>query len=103
MLKLIGETDMYYQLEEISNDVVKYNMISKEDAKALFQVINRPLKFDELKIGMWVWDFFEERYLYLYEIDRKTQDIKYKYSGFVWNGYYEENRFYRYQQLESEE
>ena len=56
---------------------------------------NPPLKFDELKEGMWVWDNKMVLYIRIAKIIGKTiyaEDFLY---GFDCYGRYEENRFYR--------
>ena len=56
---------------------------------------NPPLKFEELKEGMWVWDNKMVLYIRIAKIIGKTiyaEDFLY---GFDCYGRYEENRFYR--------
>ena len=56
---------------------------------------NPPLKFDELKEGMWVWDNKMVLYIRIAKIIGKTiyaEDFLY---GFDCYGRYEKNRFYR--------
>lgn len=58
---------------------------------------NPPLKFEELKEGMWVWDNKMVLYIRIAKIIGKTiytEDFLY---GFDCYGRYEENRFYRKQ------
>lgn len=58
---------------------------------------NPPLKFDELKEGMWVWDNKMVLYIRIAKIIGKTiyaEDFLY---GFDCYGRYEKNRFYRKQ------
>lgn len=58
---------------------------------------NPPLKFEELKEGMWVWDNKMVLYIRIAKIIGKTiyaEDFLY---GFDCYGRYEKNRFYRKQ------
>ena len=58
---------------------------------------NPPLKFEELKEGMWVWDNKKVLYIRIAKIIGKTiyaEDFLY---GFDCYGRYEKNRFYRKQ------
>jgi hypothetical protein len=60
---------------------------------------NPPLKFEELKVGMWVWDNKRKCY------GQVTSDKCCALLGTrleLW-GIYEENRFYRYEVKENDE
>lgn len=81
----------------------------EEDRFFVDRYCNPPLKFEDLKDGMWVWDNKTKNYIYIY----KTHDwepIKgIRYASYVINcsvdGYYvdfEENRFYRREIREGE-
>lgn len=73
---------------------------AKEDYCTLNSLIeehfdNPPLKFEELKEGMWVWDNKMVLYIRIAKIIGKTiyaEDFLY---GFDCYGRYEKNRFYR--------
>lgn len=75
----------YYGDKE--NHIAVEDMI--ENSKVLQELIdmhNKPLKFEEIKEGMWLWDSMCEEYIQVIDDE--------------WHEYYEENRFYRYQPLE---
>lgn len=65
--------------------------------KNLIQVhfSNPPLKFEELKEGMWVWDNKMVLYIRIAKIIGKTIYVEDFLYGFDCYGRYEENRFYR--------
>ena len=60
------------------------------------------MKFEELESGMWVWDSKWGQYIEIYSV--RNSEVMY----YCTHSYYEEccdfeeNRFYRYQPLESE-
>lgn len=56
---------------------------------------NPPLKFEELKEGMWVWDNKTVLYIRIAKIIGKTIYVEDFLCGFDCYGRYEENRFYR--------
>lgn len=56
---------------------------------------NPPLKFEELKEGMWVWDNKMVLYIRIAKIIGKTIYVEDFLYGFDCYGRYEENRFYR--------
>ena len=78
------ETDLIFQ------DYTQkfYNILNKKQWSAAFNAFNKPLKLEEIKEGMWLWDNMCEEYIQA--IDNE------------WHEYYEEDRFYRYQPLEEE-
>lgn len=55
---------------------------------------NPPLKFEELKEGMWVWDNKEKEYAYIYFIGGEYPHLNY-INGVIYDSKFEENRFYR--------
>ena len=70
---------------------------------------NQPLKFEELKEGMWVWDNKYEIYIKIRRVNNKNSFIGY-YPNFECNPetdepyenlqgifFFEENRFFRYE------
>ena len=73
MLKLVNETPTHYEIEEYDNDditiaTIKRHLISKEDVKELFNVINRPLKLEEIKPFQWIWNEDDKEYVEVCEI-----------------------------------
>ena len=58
---------------------------------------NPPLKFEELKEGMWVWDNKMVLYISISKIIGKTIYAEDFIYGFDCYGRYEKNRFYRKQ------
>lgn len=56
----------------------------------------KPLKFEELKEGMWVWDNKYKEYCYIYFIAGKYPHRKY-IDNCESDSEFEENRFYRYE------
>lgn len=57
---------------------------------------NPPLKFEELKEKMWIWDNKHKEYGYIYIITNKRINIKY-IDCYRSHGEFEENRFFRYE------
>lgn len=55
---------------------------------------NPPLKFEDLKEGMWVWDNKEKEYAYIYFIGGEYPHLNY-INGVIYDSKFEENRFYR--------
>ena len=53
---------------------------------------NKPLKFEELKEGMWVWDNAVKKYRKLYKIRHEYKLITIENFGEM---YFKENRYYR--------
>ena len=87
------------ELEEIKAGVV-VNCLFDENLETIKQLIdehfdNPPLKFDELKEGMWVWDNKMVLYIRIAKIIGKTIYVEDFLYGFDCYGRYEENRFYR--------
>lgn len=105
MLKLVGETTTSFQVEEhssedINDDVIKYHLIAKEDLKALFQVVNRPLKFEELHSGDWVWDSATKEYIKLdFKFNGKLKMIYQVGCEYRQDFVFEQGRYYRYKPL----
>jgi hypothetical protein len=71
---------------------------------------NPPLKFEELKDGMWVWDNKRKYYVKIFdthEEDRATEiviiDQEIGYEKVITLGKFEENRFYRHEVKENED
>ena len=108
MLKLVNETPTHYGIEEhssedINDDVIKYHLIAKEDLKALFQVVNRPLNQEEMKHGMWVYDSKEQEYIKLdFMFDGKLLTCWRLNFPYRQDFIYEYGRYYRYQPLDDE-
>ena len=98
------------ELEEIKTGVV-VNCLFDENLETIKQLIeehfdNLPLKFDELKEGMWVWDNNWNQYFEICEIYPQTKEFdvlihqnrinKLRYEPMK----FEENRFYRKQVIQ---
>ena len=64
---------------------------------------NPPLKFEELRPNMWVWDNFIKRYVELYDVDIQRKEVYRDDSNILCVIRFEENRFYRYEVKENEE
>lgn len=58
---------------------------------------NPPLKFEELKARMWLWDNLDEEYIRVLSVDENSHYINYWRSGVYRGSKYLENRFYRKQ------
>ena len=56
---------------------------------------NPPLKFEELKARMWLWDNLDEEYIRVLSVDENSHYINYWRSGVYRGSKYLENRFYR--------
>lgn len=60
---------------------------------------NLPLKFEELKVGMFVWDNKMKDYYKIYEINHENKNLN--LTGWhIGNHRFEENRYYRKQVLD---
>lgn len=79
---------------KFKKSVLRYDALLEEYGKFRW---NPPLKFEELKENMWVWDNFLKRYFQIWRISEES-DI-FHYTDNYYNGAYafEENRFYRKQ------
>lgn len=56
---------------------------------------NPPLKFEELKDDMWVWDKPVEQYIQIYDIDSDEKSFYYGNNDYEGRIHFEGNRFYR--------
>lgn len=102
--QLINE---HFELKEKYEKAVKCyknatSQYSKLESKYVLLKSNPPLKFEDLKEGMWVWDNIANQYIYIKFKDEIVDDYKrlghkrVGYNGeFVTN--FEENRFYKYE------
>lgn len=90
-----GKTYSIFELNvyEMLNDVIDY-----------LENDNKPLKFEELKEGMWVWDNKNKEYIFIFEplnwkaikgLRYANQVIYYPTEGYY--TVFEENRFFRKQ------
>lgn len=79
---------------KFKKSVLRYDALLEEYGKFRW---NPPLKFEELKENMWVWDNFLKRYFQIWRISEES-DIFY-YTDNYYNGAYkfEENRLFRKQ------
>lgn len=82
--------------ERISHSVYLLNTVTSLLERLIHEHFsNPPLKFEELKEGMWVWDNKMVLYIRIAKIIGKTiyaEDFLYEFDCY---GSYEENRFYR--------
>ena len=104
--------ELSYPLDDSSCGGCKCGTSDCQDCKkaqavfTLEQLINEhfdnpPLKFEELEVGMWVWDNKRKEYFKISEIRQKWRYFFFEYvAGFT---DFEENRFYRYQVKENED
>lgn len=83
-------------------NVVKMNYKLQSEVDELKK--NPPLKFEEIKEGMWVWDDRCKKYTYIKNIDYKTgtfngEKITIDDKSWRWYSYtiFEENRYFRYE------
>lgn len=81
----------------------KIGLIDVVDERILLQLIdehfdNPPLKFEELKVGMWVWDNKRKEWCVLSAFWKDALN-RYYISGLS-DSPFEENRFYRKQVME---
>lgn len=81
----IDDTKEYWILEQLINE----------------HFDNPPLKFEELKVGMWVWDNCVKEYLQIWSVRDKCYDYISDYYYGVYR--FEENRLYRKQVQEDEQ
>jgi hypothetical protein len=99
------ETSLY-ELKYYSNAYSNaHKSAIKEDVGKLQQLINEhfdnpPLKFEELKEGMWVWDNVSKRYMKVYDISYSEETFNVNGEWYLNDLYleefkFEENRFYR--------
>lgn len=109
-MKLTKE-DCYIALNDMYDSTILSKDDCKENREILAQLIeehfsNPPLKFDELKEGMWVWDNNWNQYFEICEIYPQTKEFdvlihqnrinKLRYEPMK----FEENRFYRKQVIQ---
>lgn len=103
MLKLVGETETSFQVEEHTKDVEIYHVISKADVVKWFNALNRPLHEEELKHGEWIWDSFIDEYIkldFMYDGKLLTYHrLDYPYRQ---DFEFEQGRYFRFKPLESE-
>lgn len=86
-------------VQDVYHSINKGNSI-EEDSNLLTLLIheyfdNPPLKFEELKEKMWVWDNKMVLYIRIAKIIGKTIYVEDFLYGFDCYGRYEKNRFYR--------
>lgn len=92
--------------DRLQSQLLEYQRVCKQKQEIIDELqANPPLKFEELKEGMWVWDNKEKEYLYIRHVNiGKFSGIKYfAYLGIYRNlrefkdldMIFEENRFYR--------
>lgn len=81
----------------VNERVIKMNYKLQSEIDELKS--NKPLKFEELKAGMWVWDNKIKQY---YQISCVFEDNREMATYGLMNGFvlFEENRFYRKQVLD---
>ena len=97
VLHILGEYDYQYIKEYVENLEKTFIQLEQSYDKIWDSVHhNPPLKFEELKEGMWVWDNKEKRYSKI-ESFAGIQIYFYDYTDD-----FEENRFYRKQVEENE-
>lgn len=104
VLHILGEYDYQY-IKEYVEDLEKNFIQLEQSYDKLWDSVNHnpPLKFEELKVGMWVWDNYMKEWIKIKRL--KTVIISmnnYQYYIYVENNWgipveYEENRFYRKQ------
>ena len=70
------------------------------DLQRLLDMHNKPLKLEEIKPDMWVWDRTYKAYVEVEMVDDKM--IHLNFGEFDYRKEYKEDRFYRYQPLEEE-
>lgn len=96
--KLIDE---YFETKESLNYAIKMyeDLLSKY--AILFNLLNnKPLKFNELEVGMWVWDNVSKRYMKIYDISYSEECFNVNGEWYLDDLYleefdFQENRFYR--------
>lgn len=84
-------------INDLKNKLVQITLIEEH-------FYNPPLKFEELKVGMWVWDNEHDMFNQILELRincAEEQEIEFNYSletdDKIYNDIFEENRFYRKQ------
>lgn len=77
-----------------------YNIGINAVLSALLSQGNPPLKFEELKPGMWVWDRELSAYIQIYAIYDTVKGIRVSSFGTF---EFEENRYFRYEVKEVKE
>ena len=75
------------------------NSVRIEEGKMFKLFKNKPLKFEELKEGMWVWDNLNKEYIQIEWLDIEGESYKYLMAHNVpsneYQRLYSNNRFYR--------
>lgn len=78
----------------IRNLCEHFGVKNEEELKNIY--LNPPLKFEELKLGMWVWDSNDNKYNKIIEINNDKIGFYYiTNSSTRFTCTFEENRFYR--------
>lgn len=89
-------------LQNVYHSINKGHSI-EEDSNLLTLLIqeyfdNPPLKFEELKEDMWVWDNENKQMIKIYDtyiLPSGTKVVRFKWGFEYYKGKFEENRFYR--------
>lgn len=77
---------------QIRNLIVHFGVTTMEELTSIYY--NRPLKFEELEVGMWVWDRELSAYIQIYAIYDTVKGIRVSSFGTF---EFEENRYFRYE------
>lgn len=90
--------EAYRELKKSYDELLGHAVAFQEELINLKD--NPPLKFEELEVGMWVWDNLIKEYKKIYgkEIKYNEEWVEYRYDFVA----FEENRFYRCQVKENE-
>lgn len=92
--------DEYFEL------IRKHNELEKQHMKLLLQWgkdDNKPLKFEDLKEDMWVWDNIVKEYFEIFKLDEsESGKTLFVFSHPVIFKKFEENRFYKHEVISYE-
>ena len=93
-----GETEEYQVLEQVVKsyfELLNEYKGCRKELEACYEMMgNPPLKFEELKEGMWVWDNRHKEWCLVALKHRKFMQKRYV-NGLIEVGDFEEGRYYR--------
>ena len=99
---MLTKEECIKRLKEARSTIQPYYYINEAIDYAIKELQNPPLKFEELKENMWVWDNKTKSYIFIFKPLNWEPTKGIRYANMIINysadGYYmdfEENRFYR--------
>ena len=96
---MLTKEECIKRLKEARYTIQPYRYVNEALDFAIKELSNQPLKFEDLKEGVWVWDNKYKEYCYIYFIAGVYPHRKYIDNC---ESKFEENRFYRYEVKEDD-